>query len=142
MQPNCAYIHSRVIRARTRAHIEKIAAFSLKLGLCVNRRFLVNEHGDVLSMFLSSSESSNAFFLCSEYINKSFLYFANSSKDKFVASRSLHFWNKLNSCNVFVLKHTVMCFLKSMQYLIYCLISRFSSSLFFLLLGAKCVLNG
>ena len=41
--------------------------------------------------------------------------FATTSEDKFVASKSLHVWNKSKRCRAFVLKHTVNCFLTSMQ---------------------------
>ena len=89
----------------------------------VNRRFLVNEHGDlsIFSLFLSPV---NASFLCSEdkqisivetsVINGN-LNFAATSEDEFVASRALYVWNKLNRCRAFVLKRRVNCSLKSMQ---------------------------
>ena len=88
-----------------------------------NRRFLVKEHGDlsIFSLFLSPV---NASFLCSEYKQISIVEisvingnvnFAATSEDKFVASRALYVWNKLNGCRTFVLKQTVNCFLKSMQ---------------------------
>ena len=62
----------------------------------VNRRFLVNEHGDlsIFSLFLSSV---NASFLCSEHKQISIVEtsvingnvnFAATSEDKFVASES------------------------------------------------------
>ena len=86
----------------------------------VNRRFLVNEHGDlsIFSLFLSPV---NASFLCSEYKQISIvetsvingnMNFAATSEDKFVASRALYVWNKLNSCHAFVLKQTVKLFLE------------------------------
>ena len=89
----------------------------------VNRRFLVNEHGylSIFSLFLSPVITS---FLCSEYKQISIVEtpvingnvnFAAISEVKFVASRALYVWNKLNRCRAFVLKHTVNCFLKSMQ---------------------------
>ena len=88
-----------------------------------NRRFFVNEHGDlsIFSLFLSPV---NASFLCSEYKQISIVEtsaingnvnFAATSEDKFVASRALYVWNKLNRCRTFVLKQTINCFLKSMQ---------------------------
>ena len=89
----------------------------------INRRFLVNEHGDlsIFSLFLSPV---NASFLFSEYKQISIVEtsvingnvkFAAISEDKFVASRALYVWNKFNRCRAYVLKQTVNCFLKSMQ---------------------------
>ena len=92
--------------------------------------------------FLFFLSPVNAFFLYSKYkqipiVEKQVINgnvnFASSSEDRFVASRSLHVWNKLNRCHAFVPKHTVICLWKSMQCL-YCKFSCFSSSLFFLLL--------
>ena len=89
----------------------------------VNRRFLVNKYDD-LTIFSLCLSLVNAFFLHSEYKQISIVEkqvingnvsFAATSVDKFVASRSLHVWNKLNRCRAFVLKHTVNCFLKLMQ---------------------------
>ena len=77
----------------------------------VNRRFLVNEHGDlsIFSLFLSPV---NASFLYREYKQISIVEtlvingnvnFAAISEDKFVASRTLYVWNKFNRCRAFVL---------------------------------------
>ena len=79
--------------------------FSYKawLVLEVNCRLLVNEHDD-LSIFSLFVSLANAFFLFSEYKQSSVVEkwvingnanFATTSEDKFVASRSLHVWNKL-----------------------------------------------
>ena len=89
----------------------------------VNRRFLGNEHGElsIFSLFLSSV---NASILCSEYKQISVVEtsvingnvnFAATSENKFVVSRALYVWNKLNRCRAFVLKHTVNCLMKLMQ---------------------------
>ena len=89
----------------------------------VTCRFLVNEHGD-LSIFSLLLSPVNASFLCSEYKQISIVEtalingnvnFAATNEDKFVASRALYVWNKLNRCHAFVLKQTVNCFLNSMQ---------------------------
>ena len=89
----------------------------------VNRRFLVNEHGD-LSIFSRFPSPVNASFLYSEYKQISIVKtsvingnvnFAAISENKFVASGALYVWNKFNRYRAFVLKHTVNCFLKSMQ---------------------------
>ena len=88
-----------------------------------NRRFLVNERGD-LSIFCLFLSPVNAAFLCSEYKQISIVEtsvingnvnFAGTCEDKFVASRALYVWNKLNRCRTFVLKQTINCFLKSTQ---------------------------
>ena len=87
----------------------------------VNRRFLINEHSDlsIFSLFLSPVNASS---LCSELQRISIVETsvniignATNSEDKFVASRALYVWNKLNRCRAFVLKQTVNCSLKSMQ---------------------------
>ena len=96
-----------------------MAVFSLRRE--VNRRFLVNEHGDlsIFSLFLSPA---NASFLYSEYKQISVVEtsvingnvnFAATSEDKFVASRAQYVSNNLIRCRAFVLKETVNCFLKS-----------------------------
>ena len=90
-----------------RAHKEN-GCFSFSAWLIheVNRRFLVNKHGD-LSIFSLFPSPVNASFLCSEYKKISVVEtsvingnvnFATTSEDKFVASRALFVWNKLNRC--------------------------------------------
>ena len=98
--------------------LRKWQFFLYDLTSCeVNHRSLVNKHGD-LSIFSLFLGLVNSFILYSEYKQSSIVEkyvidgnvnFTTTSEDKFGISRSLHGWNKLNCCPVFVLKHIVNC---------------------------------
>ena len=119
-------IHLRLISARTSARtLRKWRLLLYSMARASSKSSFSRKQARWPIIFFSLSLSLvNAFFLYSEYkqifivekwvINGN-VNFASSSENKFVASRSLHVWNKLNRCHAFVVKHTVICFLKLMQ---------------------------